>query len=444
MLAFCIRALALWQLPLLVTNDGADYASWAMDLADGVWPTFPPFRTPGYSVFLAGIFSVAVSPILLQGVQHLLGITTACCVAWGIKRSGRPRAALLIGSLVAVDPRLLAFETVLLSETLTTTLVTLGGMLALHNPPQRNGTIQPILLGVLVGLACLVRPAVQVVVPFFLVAAAFSGTPKRFAARLLLSSLAIVLTVAPWCIYNANRGIIGLSGAKPVYLWYGLAHNGLLTDEHAPTEFVESYQRNLSENPADIEGFFAFVNEHNAWKDADVQRQLQAWSLSCIRDRPFAYAKAASRSFFWQLDTYPGDQFQETAWFVKSHRLRRIDRPDFDDNMLTSNTSRIEGLRVTREPGVMAVLLAQWSQVGMAGAVTAGFYTVAGVVCMLGVASRPKPMLLFLGCSALILAHAVYLSPYSRYSMPVWPLLAVLVVRGIRPAQTDTAEIDSS
>lgn len=86
-----VRTLALTGVPLIITNDGAGYVSWALDLLDGRAVDWPTFRTPGYPMFLVLIFrGLGTGGLQVLIVQHVLGVLSAVMLAHMMLRWVRP------------------------------------------------------------------------------------------------------------------------------------------------------------------------------------------------------------------------------------------------------------------------------------------------------------------------------------------------------------------
>src|SRR5438067_1397321 len=58
LVALAVRLLCLFTVPLVIANDGQGYITWAKAIMHGDPVAWPIYRTPGYSLFLAGIFSL--------------------------------------------------------------------------------------------------------------------------------------------------------------------------------------------------------------------------------------------------------------------------------------------------------------------------------------------------------------------------------------------------
>jgi hypothetical protein len=65
--------------PLTICNDGVWYIAWARQLLALEPVDWHPARTPGYPLFLAGVFALCgIGPVAVLLAQHALG-----CCRWG-------------------------------------------------------------------------------------------------------------------------------------------------------------------------------------------------------------------------------------------------------------------------------------------------------------------------------------------------------------------------
>ena len=117
---------------------------WAGDRPAG--PT--SLRPPLYPALVAGLWSVTGSRSLqvVRAVQMLLGLATAALVFWIGRRLYDDRAGLVAAAIAAFYPALLLANSLLLTETLFTFLLTafVAALVALvHRPPTRAGARWP-------------------------------------------------------------------------------------------------------------------------------------------------------------------------------------------------------------------------------------------------------------------------------------------------------------
>lgn len=417
-------------LPLILTNDSLGYLQWGHELHSLSASTIPPMRTPGYPLFLAGVFAIGgeSSPAILVA-QHALGVLTATLVAWAGARIAGPIWGAAAGALAGCTSIPLTFECYALTESLAVLLTVAGFALALVGG---RSAITGVLLGLTLGAASLVRPSAALPAPFF----ALTWILRRPAWRergkgaLALAGTAL-LVVSPWIIYNAHRGVVGLAEGTGPAMWTGLARHGILDDSYPlPPEIASEYQR-LKPGGWDEESMHVFLSRTNAWHGANAAI-LGRWARwSCFSHFP-SYARAFGSVLADQLDLdarrgrSPGN---ETAWYMwrltqdgratgQSHANFQVGAapPDMDRFSMDSRpsaASRWLGWIVAhRIPGTPQVPLL------LAALIFAVFRAARGDwLSALPIA----------GTLALFLVHVVMLMPVSRYGLPAWVCWYVLV-----------------
>ncbi|QDU59317.1 hypothetical protein Pan216_01450 [Planctomycetes bacterium Pan216] len=166
-------------------------------------------RTPGYPALIAGCWWIAGGQHLraVLWAQALLG-TVTCWFVLAIgrecERMGFPRGTALLALLVAaLDPYAALLGAVELSETAFTMLLMATAWLAIRHL-DRPSFLAGAAMGVLAGLATLVRPSVLLLTP--LSASWFLGAThhRRASLTTLVGSLVgLLLTMAPWIVRNA-------------------------------------------------------------------------------------------------------------------------------------------------------------------------------------------------------------------------------------------------
>jgi 4-amino-4-deoxy-L-arabinose transferase-like glycosyltransferase len=197
------RVILQLQAPIFLVLDSSSYARPAYDLLNGAGLTTGLKRPIGYPLLLAGVFA-AFGPDLMAvaAVQHALGVLTvgltyllgrACFGRW---------VGFGAAVAIAVSSPQLSLEHTILTEALFTALL-VGLALTLIRAGRATGHGPAILAGVLLGLAALVKPVGQALLPLGLAFAALRpGTVRR---RLLSSGLlaaAFAALVLPWMVRN--------------------------------------------------------------------------------------------------------------------------------------------------------------------------------------------------------------------------------------------------
>jgi 4-amino-4-deoxy-L-arabinose transferase-like glycosyltransferase len=222
-----------------IRADAAQYVAYAYNLRDhytyshsldvllgkDVRPKPDALRTPGYPLFLYPFtttgdleeFSrrVTFAQAGISSLTILLAYGIAACVLG-------PSWALGVALLTALSPHLVTANTYLLSEALFALLLLLGLLVAQRAAHGQSGRSW-IAVGLLLGLASLVRPTLQY---FFLVASAVvavqPGTRRGTnAAAWLVLGFAVV--VAPWML----RNWLAIGAAGDGTLMISTLHHGM-------------------------------------------------------------------------------------------------------------------------------------------------------------------------------------------------------------------------
>ena len=166
-------------------------------------------RTPGYPAFLVPILWLtdsewAISPI--QAVVSLLAVAATALVGWRL--FGRT-AGLLAGAVVAVDPLQFLSGGTIMTESLETVVLTaivaVGAMVFALRRPTQVPAAAMVALGVLAGVATMVRPTFWLypIVLLALLAVRFRSLGWRpLAFRLLAFALPVVVVVGGWQLRN--------------------------------------------------------------------------------------------------------------------------------------------------------------------------------------------------------------------------------------------------
>ncbi|MCC7104613.1 MAG: glycosyltransferase family 39 protein, partial [Chloroflexi bacterium] len=206
-----VRALVLHQAPVFITKDSVSFFLPGWDLAHDRGFDLQFRRTPGYPILIAlSLKFVGDSLQAVALVQHALGIGTALVSYWaGAMAFGR-RIAVIGGLLAAVSGPLLMYEHSVMPETLTTALLVLATALLLRGVLARWYWL--VSGGLVLGLAVLTRPAVQLVALVVPIVLLVAGAGFRRSTLALCSTLiGLGIVVLPWMsrVY-AEDGVFSL------------------------------------------------------------------------------------------------------------------------------------------------------------------------------------------------------------------------------------------
>ncbi len=205
-------ALAAHVTPLADSN-GYDHQAMRL-LSGGHWGTLllGAYRTPGYSLFLAGLYHCFGHSLKAAAVaQGILGGITSALVFMLAARVVSRRAASAAGMLHALSPEAIAYVPLLWTETLATFLTISGLTLLTH---IRKGSMLSdhrfiAAGGMVFGLSVLVRPAAVFLLPGCLLAVLVVGGPawRRRVGALFVVVAAVALTLTPWFVRNYRLGL---------------------------------------------------------------------------------------------------------------------------------------------------------------------------------------------------------------------------------------------
>jgi 4-amino-4-deoxy-L-arabinose transferase-like glycosyltransferase len=174
-------------------------------LATASGPT--SLRPPLYPALVAGLWSITGSRSLqvVRAAQDLVGLATAVLVFWIGRRLYEERAALVAAAITAFYPALLLANSLFLSETVFTFLLTafVATLVALLHRPRPGVAL---VVGALLGLSALTRSVVWPL-PVVLVPLLLWIAPATLARRLTCGALVLAgytVIVAPWAIRNTR------------------------------------------------------------------------------------------------------------------------------------------------------------------------------------------------------------------------------------------------
>lgn len=206
------------------TADGTFYHRIAGRIAEGhgytwLWPdgvvTYAGHYPVGYPALVGfGYWLVGAHPAVAMTLNALIGSLAALAVYRLSLRATTPRLALLAGLVVALHPGLVAYTPALMSEGVTAALVTCAAWITgrvrdVSIDAPRTTWKWLVALGLVVGLATLVRPQSIVFAPLFALIGVSpwmqSGSWKRALLAASVATIAAFVLIAPWAARNCAR-----------------------------------------------------------------------------------------------------------------------------------------------------------------------------------------------------------------------------------------------
>ena len=189
--------------PFFYFPDATSYLEPALALVNGAGLTTQLKRPIGYPLFLADVFLASGNQLLaVAAVQHALGLlTVALTYLLGRACFGR-LVGFVAGLMVGLTGPLLTYEHAAITEAPFTLLI-VALSLALIAAGRTRGFSSALYAGVLLGLATLVRPVGETLLPVALLFV--SMRPGRWRHRLLAIVALLVgfsIVVLPWMLRN--------------------------------------------------------------------------------------------------------------------------------------------------------------------------------------------------------------------------------------------------
>lgn len=415
-----IRLLMLASLPLIVTNDGTEYAYMAHELGEGRLTVARPDRTPGYPAMIAAVHWVmGEGAVPVRIMQHVLGLAACAVLAWAAARISGPIAGLATGLLAALDPWLIGFECYLLTETPATAGFVLLAAMAIA--PARRPMLRCVLVGLALAALCLVRPSFQIVVPFLLAAAAFPGAGVSWRAlrRLGIGGVAFIAGVAPWAVYNyQTSGNFALARGSGAHLFSGVARVRLLDESfELPAEVLAAYAPYAGKPMYDAQ-YWAFCNAIGGLYGNEPL--LKSWAIASIRADLRRYFAAVGHAAIWQLNTALGGSPIDDGE-LREYMLRLTHDGEGRQYEGGEGVVYLEAKKQSVEGGAVRSVLRSiyshapraWPQVPLA----------AAALLLLFVAAIRRQAALFwvlAATFAFVAFHALFLFPNARYALPMW------------------------
>jgi 4-amino-4-deoxy-L-arabinose transferase-like glycosyltransferase len=230
LIALAPRLILHLQAPVFYSPDAIGYIEPAYDLITGQGFTNRLKRPVGYPTLLAGAFA-AFGPGLTAAalLNHFLGLVTACLTYFAGRKCFNRGVGFGAAALVATSGPQLAYERSPIPEAAFTLLV-VALALALMIAAQATSYIPALIGGAVLGVAVLVKPVAQTLLPVALLVAALTpGCARRRAASAGLLAAAFAVVVLPWTLRNlAVHGRFSPGGAPgETLLARTLQHSGV-------------------------------------------------------------------------------------------------------------------------------------------------------------------------------------------------------------------------
>jgi 4-amino-4-deoxy-L-arabinose transferase-like glycosyltransferase len=310
-----LARLGLWAVyPLTPNNDSPTYVQLAKNILTKGFSTYNATRTPGYPAFLALTGDWAYFAQLLLGL-----LTTWLFFYLGWKLSGRAWFGALAALIHTLNFGQLFFEATLLTETLTTFLVTaaFAGAIALatEKPAFFRFTLYAFLAGLAAALAGMVRPLFAFL-PFLLSSFYFllSNLPLQKRIICFLTAILPALVIFGWWLnfVDTNYKILSFDTIGG-FRW--LNHTGeyfeLVPDEYAVIRdtYLKYRDAKIAETGSQTNAVWDAMDElqkNSRMGFYALSRELTTISLNLIRAHPDLYLRNVLSGWwmFWWAAVY--------------------------------------------------------------------------------------------------------------------------------------------
>ena len=357
-----------------------DRALGLMGLAADPLARQPHHLPPLYPWVLASVPGVQDGSWTGVRVLQALAGTLALAGVYVLARRRVSRTgALIAAGLTALYAPLTFYETRLLGDSLAFDLL-VGVLVAADALADRGGIWRAALVGLLTGLVCLLRPQALLLVPVLALWAA--RLPRRPWAPLLLAAAA---TIAPATVHNwkASGDLILISDNGGVNLW--LANTGPLSG--------------------------TFTTPDPAFGDIAVQAQSARSVAEGQAGRPLSAGEVSS----WMSRAALGAIASQPGVFLQRVLLRaRALIESFETDVVCFPEVEMGLVPVLRlMPLPFGLLLGLWLAAGL-----------------LGARLKPAPLLPSLAVAGMVVITALVFFHYSRFRLPLVPLLAIGAASG--------------
>ncbi len=204
----------------IVKGDSQSYALMADNiLAHGVFsysPDLSPERQwpPGYALFLAGVKAISGGFVLAVVIQTMLALVASILVYVMAQRFVQPALALVPALLYMLDPSVIIGNTTIITDGIFSSLIVMCVYLMFFFELRSRGReiIRWAFVGVLMGVAVLIRPIGEFLIPILPIMYLFRpggifavNTMKQWKTMILplcVYIVAVLLVVTPWVIRN--------------------------------------------------------------------------------------------------------------------------------------------------------------------------------------------------------------------------------------------------
>jgi 4-amino-4-deoxy-L-arabinose transferase-like glycosyltransferase len=309
LLVICIglRLLILLNYQPILYPDSQGYKNLAYQLKTLNFSSYLGERPPVYSLLL---MLSGMNDYAIWAIQSILGIAVSILLYFiALQLTGNKSLSFIIGLSYSLAIQLLFFESIVLTETLTTFLIILSLWLLLVAFDKKSISLY-LLTGFVIGLSILTRPILLFLSPlivifiFFKLKIAEEATSEilRIVSGLLIP---MIILIGGWSLFNKVKvdyfGITTLFG-------YNLTNHSGAFMQNAPPEYSVlrdvylKHKGNAESQVAIIWGAIPDMQQATGLTFSELSRALAKMSIQMFIENPRAYLMNVFEAWndFWE------------------------------------------------------------------------------------------------------------------------------------------------
>lgn len=470
MLVAFAHAMAAARWPVVFLPDSMDYAvSGARFLAAGNFDHMGTWRVPGFPLVFAFFLWFMRNPVLGIGLLNAACVVASALLAGVItgRRIG-PWGGAVVMLLVGLDPVGFLYQRAAMPESLSTLMVVGIGaaVIAIGNGRTASrsairAVVIGLMLGTLVGLGCYLRPNLQVLLPWVVLATGLVmwRMPSRAIAIMMGVVLGCGAVLAPWVMRTHQRTdrvslVVGAGITRAISVVevgvLDLDQPGTLSEPVRASILARQHAGTLG--PYDlIDALTPMLSEANPdRRRAELDALCASLARESARRHPGRHTWHITRSFVNVSGLWPirDTGYRENAWWARAwvepmtrdgnHHVLAGEYRELPEAEVRAIVRRTHA-PMPRFSDVAAVLVRGWWITWEWGRVGLAWLSLVGAVVCIRRGQVGLAMVMLVP-----LAHAAVLAGLTwagidRYGVPFWPLTmmggvigACALVRGAR------------
>lgn len=298
LVAFAGRAGCALNTHIMASPDCGAYNDAAVQILNFTYPKTGFFRPPGYPLFLAALYKIsAQNYLLVKIIQALMGALTCYFIMKICQKIFDRKTGYIAFILAIINPFLISFTGLLLSETLFTFLF-IASMLTLVLFDRTNLKRYLVSSALLLALSALTRPIAVLFVPFLFIYLFFRSNKDPFSRVKdpAIFAICFICIIMPWTVRNYL-----------VYREFILINNfpGLMVanaNNKYAIKILDSKTKREYEYYHDKLRDYIYCSVKGSGSNSEMQQKLFKQSLDYIKSNPKEWVTLRCKDFlaFWR------------------------------------------------------------------------------------------------------------------------------------------------